>query len=277
MTTAERIPAPLTVLCFMLISAGSCLTFAAEPTAKEPSATELARWIHDLNDDDFQVRQRATEKLEKTGPRVYVALVGAMHAASLETRTRALGILGRAFRSTDTDRKEAAQKALEQLAKPESGTVAVRARAILRPFAPSARATEQQVAGTVVPRILGNGQRMLLVPVPGGLQLQGRIQIQAGIAGGMRAIKLPVGGNGTRTIEIQRNGKQIKIQEDARGRIKMSIAETVNGKPKIVHYDAKNAADLKRQHPEAYKIYLAERQSGPKIQTVPAPPPPTVK
>ncbi len=277
MTTAERSPALVTVLCFMLISVGSCFTLAAEPTAKEPSATELARWIHDLNDDDFQVRQRATKKLEKTGPRVYAALVGAMHEASLETRTRALGILARAFRSTDTGRKEAAQKALEQLAKPESGTVAVRARAILRPLAPSASVSEQQVAGMVVPRILGNGQRMLPVPVPGGLQLQGRIQIQAVIGGGMRAIKFQVGGNGMRTIEIQRNGKQIKIQEDARGRIKMSIAETVNGKPKIVHYDAKNAADLKRQHPEAYKIYLAERQVGTKVQVVPAPPVPAVK
>jgi len=258
MTAVGRSMRALAALLLVLLAAQLWADPPGVPAAERMLATDVAKWIRELDDDEFQVRQRATAKLEKAGPPVYAALAAAMPKSSFEVRTRTLGILARAYQAEAPGRKEAARKVLEQLARPESGTVAAHARAILRPLS-SAFGTPDQIAGNTPPIPVPFGrQQMAGIPGQGVLLLQGNIQIRAQLGRGVRTVQIQAVGNGTRTIDVRRPNKRIRIEEDPRGRIKMSVTETINGRSKTAEYAAKDVDELKQKHPEAYKIYQAE-------------------
>ena len=66
--------------------------------------------------------------------------------------------------------------------------------------------------------------------------------------------------------------KKIHIEETAQGKIKMTVTETVDGKPKTSKYEAKNADELKKKHPDAHKLYKKYGQNrvrGRAIQALP--------
>src|SRR5437868_4427120 len=70
----------------------SALLLAAAPPAG-PSGTEVGRLIEQLGDDDFDTRERATERLKLAGEPALDALHKALSSDDLEVRRRARTIV----------------------------------------------------------------------------------------------------------------------------------------------------------------------------------------
>ena len=214
----------------------------ATPVAAAPhNADEIAALIRDLDADKFDLRQRATEQLSKGDASAIDPLIDATGKGSLEVDMRAVTILKELYQSPDTKTKLAAKAALEKLSKNENKAIAARAESVLKPQAQNA-AVPQNRPGMFFPPLPGNiGGRIQINGGGGNIQV---IQIQAGIGGG----------NVNRAIQVRENGRSIKINEDNNG-IKISVTEPVNGKEETKNYEAKNAEELKKKHPEAHKLY----------------------
>jgi hypothetical protein len=204
---------------------------SAETDATTASASEIAQWVQDLDSDTFATRQAASEQLLKAGAAAAEPLANATLEGSLEVTTQALDLLRKLHASEDQTVSAAAEAALKRLAASEKRSIARRAEEILNPPQPP-----QQIGGFN----------------QGGIQIIGgagqfRIQVQA------------AGGN--RNIEVDENGKKIKIREDQNG-IEINVTEKVDGKEKTETYKAKDAAELKKKHPEAHKLYEKHAQQG---------------
>src|SRR5689334_20191097 len=78
------------LLCLSLIP-GTFLLAVAPPTG--PSGAEVGRLIEQLGDDDFGVRQAATQRLKAAGDPALDALYKALSSDDLEVRHRAARIV----------------------------------------------------------------------------------------------------------------------------------------------------------------------------------------
>jgi len=108
---------------------GLCLPL---PASAEPPSPEVIRaWVKALDDDDFAVREAATENLTKAGAAGIDELVGAATSSSLEVTCRAVKILQEL--STARDTETAAIAALEKLAASKHEAAFHRARKALLP------------------------------------------------------------------------------------------------------------------------------------------------
>lgn len=212
---------------------------APDVAPKSAAAVEdIARWVADLDSADFKVRQTATEKLIAAGTAAVAPVVAAAEGESLEVTTRAIEVLKTLADSNDEAVKSAARKGLESLAKSDNRAAARKANAILNPPQPPQP------------------------PNPfGQIQIQA-IQIQQA---GNRRVKIR-NANGQKTIEAEEDGKQVKIEIDPAGAIKMSVTEKVDGQDKTSEYTAKNADELKKNHPDAHKLFEKYNQNNPAIQ-----------
>jgi exonuclease VII small subunit len=61
--------------------------------------------------------------------------------------------------------------------------------------------------------------------------------------------------NGVKQIEAEEGNRKVKIKDDPNNGIEMEVTETKDGKEATQKYQAKNAEELKKNHPEAHKIY----------------------
>src|SRR2546426_468022 len=86
-------------------------------------------------------------------------------------------------------------------------------------------------------------------------QTAGQIQIQVqagGVAGpgGFKRMHMK-NVNGVKEIEVDDNGKKVKIVDDPNNGIKVEVTEkNKEGKEETKKYEAKNADELKKNHPE---------------------------
>jgi hypothetical protein len=90
-----------------LLPVGASFAAAPPPRLAGPSAAQVARWIKQLGDDDFGVRERATTRLRRAGAAAETALEKAARSGDAEVARRATEIL-RDFRwgiYPDTPRK----------------------------------------------------------------------------------------------------------------------------------------------------------------------------
>jgi len=60
---------------------------------------------------------------------------------------------------------------------------------------------------------------------------------------------------GRKTLDVDENGRKIRIEEDQDGAITMTVGGVEDGKDAQVEFKAKNAEELKRDEPEAYALY----------------------
>lgn len=113
-------------------------TFAAGASAQEPSKVaspeQLAGWLHDLTDSEFQVRDTAMLKLIEAGRPSIGAIRANIGGHGLEATSRALHVLEQLGLSPDFDVQEesraaladlAARKEMPQLARRAASTLAV--------------------------------------------------------------------------------------------------------------------------------------------------------
>ena len=61
--------------------------------------------------------------------------------------------------------------------------------------------------------------------------------------------------NGLKEIEAEENGRKVKIKDHPENGIEMEVTETKDGKETTSKYKAKSADDLKKNHPDAHKLY----------------------
>jgi hypothetical protein len=107
------------------------LWLAGPAPAPTPSPQVIRAWVKALDDDDFAVREAATENLTKAGAAGIEELVAAATGSSLEATCRALKILQEL--STARDTETAAVAALEKLAASNHDAASYRARKALLP------------------------------------------------------------------------------------------------------------------------------------------------
>jgi hypothetical protein len=90
---------------------------------------QIARWVHALDDDRFQVRESAHAHLLRAGKAAIPALADAAAASSsLEVTMRTVRILRKLLASTDQSTSETARAALVKLASSRHAQAAARAR-----------------------------------------------------------------------------------------------------------------------------------------------------
>ena len=101
---------------------------------------QLGQWLHNLDNDDFEVRQSAGAALEKFGDRIEAALQKAStENRSLESKRRIEALLAGIEISPDRLRGSRALEALEQIATPEAAQLLE----ALAAGAPAARLTRE--------------------------------------------------------------------------------------------------------------------------------------
>ena len=236
---------PLTVSCAFWGALGLLVCRAAPQdaasSAEASSPDAIAKWIQRLDSNRFAERSEASRHLERIGKAACPALAEAAVGGSREAMLRAIDILRTHFQQGDEATKQAAKEALEKIAKSGREPAARRAQEVLTPPPPA------NAPG--LPRIAIGPQ----------------IQIQLN-AGGRQIRRVRIAG-GVKQIDVEDNGRKVKITEDANGGIQMAVTEKKNGKPTTKKYTAKNEAQLKKNHPEAHKLYEKyAKQAGGRIQ-----------
>jgi hypothetical protein len=225
---------------------------AAAP-AQAPSGDEIAQWIRQLDADQFSEREAAQAKLAaaagnpRSGSAAVAELAKAAGGDSLEVTVRAIDVLKKLYKSSDEATRNAAKQALEKVAKSDRPAAARRAEQILQP----------------VPKP-GQNQGMGGIILQGGMGIvQGNIQVMAVAGGGTKKMSVK-NANGVRDIEAEEDGKTVKIHDDPQQGIKVEATSKKDGKEVTEKYEAKNAEELQKKHPEGYKLYkqYADNQAG---------------
>lgn len=210
----------------------------------DANGPDLQTLIKQLDADQFAKRRQASQKLHEAGVPAIDALKQAALGDSREAATRSLDILKKHFAGDDPAAKEAAKKALEEIAKSD------------KPIAGHAKLTL-------------NPPKEAPLPPPAFRIAPGQIQIQVRAINGNRVARNVRIVNGRKEIEVDDNGRKIKIVDDPQGGIKVDVTEKQNGKEVTKQYAAKDLEELKKKHPDGYKIYQEYgKQGGIKIQAI---------
>jgi hypothetical protein len=206
---------------------------AATDQSGEPASPEqIQQWVKELDADSFAARQAATRSLIAAGRPVIDAVAKAAEGESLEVTTRAMEVLTRLYQSEDAATRDAAKAALEKLTSSKNAVAARQAvKALEPPKAPEPAAN--------VPLLPGLPPGFPNVPmIPGG-----RVSVKTTTV------------NGVKTVEVDENGKIIKILDDPNNGITVTVTEKVDGKDKTSTYAGKTAEELKKNHPQAHDLY----------------------
>lgn len=229
------------VLLFAVCVVGAA---RADDVSKQESIQDA---VQRLGSDRYSDRQTASQELQGFGKEAIPALAKAAASDDSEVRGRAVEILTRHFKSGDVDTKAAAEGALKEIAEGDQPAVVNLAKQALQP-------ETQQNPG--FPAINGG------IVIPAQIQIQ--VQANAIRGPGQRFQMRQV--NGVRDIEAQDGERKVKIHEDPNQGIKIEVTEKKDGKEVTEKYEAKNADELKKNHPEAHKIYEQYNRNGGGIQ-----------
>lgn len=230
-----------TLVVSALLSSGFVSGQDVKPTAEAPaapSADELKRLAEQLDAPEYADRQTASQRLAELGKAALPALEKAAQGESREAATRAFDLLKKLHTSREPGNKEAAQEVLQRLAASKS-VAARQAKELLEPKPAETPNAEQPAPGVrAVPlRIAGGAFRVGGIAVGGGK----RISIK--------------NVNGVKEIEAVEENKTVKINDDPEKGIKVEITEKKDGKEETKKFEAKDADELKKNHPEAHKEY----------------------
>ena len=254
-----RVPISLmAAVAFAGFVAAIAIHAAEDPSAQTPpDAAEVAALVKQLDSDSFAERQAASDRLTGIGRPAVSALAKAAVGDSLEVTVRSIDVLRNLLKSNDEPTRDTAKAALEELAGGTRAAVAVRAARALKP-------ADEQLPPA----------RQILPAVPGAA-----IQIAVG---GAARVNVRVA-DGVRTVEAEEDGRKVRIVDDPAQGIKMTVTSKKDGKEVIETYEAKNAGELKKQHPEAHEIYekysrmggggaiAVQMQIGGNVQPIPVP------
>ncbi len=211
---------------------------------QEVTPEQIATWIRELDADDFQTRESATESLAEAGMKALDPLVAAAQGGSLEVTTRAMDVITRLFEKSEGDTQSRVKAALEQIIAGDNKAAASRADAVLNP------PQTQQQANQALPAMGGFN-----IVFGGGANMQ---------------IQSSTDAQGNKTINAKEGDREVDISEKADGSIKMTVKEKVDGKEQSKEYAAKDQDELKEKHKEAFELYekYAKQMNGIRIPQV---------
>jgi hypothetical protein len=230
-----RLGATLMVVGFVATSLS-----AEELTRATPDFEAL---IQQLDANQFSERQAASEELSRAGSAAFPALEKAAQSESREASERAVDILETHLAGDDTETKQAARESLQRLADDPSSRAGRLADQVLNPPPSSMRTLRGGVIRPAV-RVAGANIRVNAVPA----RFVKRVQVS--------------NNNGVKEIQVEENGRKVKIIDDPKEGIELEVTEKKDGKEATEKFKAKDAAELKQKHPEAHKIYDEFKQNG---------------
>ena len=224
----------LTLTCVVLLSSGAQAWEKDVDSAEvKADAASINKLIQDLESRDFATRESATKALTRLGKTAVPALQAAALGKNRESSGRAFGILRKLFQSDDAEVKAATKEALQQIVEQDVPAISRQAELLLNPPKP--------------PRQRGVGAQ---------------IQIQVQVGGGGRKVSVRTV-NGVKEIDAEENGQKVHIKDDPQNGITVKITEkNADGKEETKTYEAKNADDLKKKHPDAHKVYEKYSKGG---------------
>jgi hypothetical protein len=237
----------LVLLTFAVLLLGGPSVAEDEARQADSDATEkIARWIQQLDANEFAARSEASRNLQQMGPAACPALAEAAVGESRERRMRALEILGQHFQEGDAATKEAAKEALDKIAASDHEASARRAKELLEP--------KPEQPNVMLPNI---------APA----QMQIRINAIAQAGGGVQRIQV---NNGVRQMETDDGQRKVKITDDPNKGIEVEITQKKDGKETTEKFQAKNAEELAKKDPEIHKLYQKmQNMGGVQIQAFP--------
>jgi hypothetical protein len=192
------------------------------------SATVADDLIRQLSSEDFGERRAAREALLELGAAAIEPMVTALETADEQLAGECVQLLRRLSASEDPAVEALAISALVQLAESENANVAEIAGGAIQPDAPP-------------PGAQGPGN----FPA---IQIQ--INGQAWQPGAGQFFQ-----NGKQELEVEDDGRKVKITSMRGGPITVTITEEVDGKPVVTEVKAGNAAELHQKSPEAFELY----------------------
>ena len=200
---------------------------------KESVPANVAKLIGQLNAESFDARREAKDSLFDLGETAIPALTAEALERSNDTGYSAVRILSRLLKEKTGKVSDAARKSLEQIAKGDDA-IARQAREALE------EATDQ-------PGRQGIG-------FPGGLR-------QAQIGNGRSTQTSIV--NGAITTVAREAGRVVRITKEPDGPVSVTLTEK-GQKPK--KWSADSLDELKKKHPEAFKLYQEYGQDAARIR-----------
>jgi hypothetical protein len=215
----------------------------AEPPSVGGAAAEIDRLVAELDAPRYSERQSASEKLGALGAAAIPALEKAAKGESLEVTTRAIELLKKLLDASETSTRADARQALQRLAKCDRPKAARLAEDTLK--------VKEQEDALQAAQAAQNFNRQQFGPIQ--------------IAVGINAQRLRIqNNNGAREINIEEGNRSIKISDGKGQPIKIEITTKTNGKDSTEKFEAKDVDELKKKHPEAYKLYKSwENQGNP--------------
>ncbi len=126
------------LLLFVFFACFATSELLAESPASDPIVTsippaKIEQWTLQLDDDSYDIRQRAQQQLEQAGKPAILAVATVANAGSLESSTRAINILLQWSESSEADLRFAALEKLANLPnRPRESTMATRLLANFR-------------------------------------------------------------------------------------------------------------------------------------------------
>lgn len=239
------------------------------PAAKVAASPEsIAELVKQLDADEFARREEASRQLGELGAAAVPELAKVAQGRSLEASARAFAILKKFAASEDG--------ALQGTARESLGRIAAQ-----RQTAEKNKDDALAAAAAKAAEILGQAQASRLaggsnVPPPAVFPprqipfgAQPRLIVRGHqVVGNRISVKVV---DGTREVEADEtlpDGKKrtVKIVNDPKSGIRMEVTTTKDGKPLTEKYAAKDVETLKKDHPEAAKIYEQYNGAGGVMQ-----------
>jgi hypothetical protein len=253
----------------------SAMLEADQPKALPAANQSAADLVKQLDADEFASREEASRKLTEMGAAAVPELAAAAQAPVMEASTRAFDILKRFATGSDAALQGAAREALAKLAAQRDAAVKDKNDSLAAAATRASEILKSPVQGyaPATPGMVPNdwAARPALPMRPGvpAIARAPRMIIHGMNIGGQRVSVKVV--NGTKEIdaeETQPDGQKrnVKIVSDPQSGIRMEVTTTKDGKPQTEKYAAKDAETLKKEHPEAHKLYEQYGGGGPGIQ-----------
>jgi hypothetical protein len=118
--------------------------------------------------------------------------------------------------------------------------------------APADGPTAKNNVAPPVVEVAGEGIQI----APGGIiPAQGQVTVTAAAAFAGGGGTMSVDDNGVKQFETEEYGKKIKITDDPQKGIRIECVQKKGGTDETKNYEAKDAQELEKKHPEGFKVY----------------------
>ena len=215
---------------------------AAAPVVEPADDTEaeVARHIKALAEGDLLQRRETTGKLLGMGKAAVAPLAKEAGEGRKETMYHCFDVLTRLLASNNAETSAATKVELTKLTQSPNRPVALRANSAIQ----IGEILGGRAAGQLAPPAIPLGQNV----VPNV-----RLNVALNGANGVKVQTTVI--NNERAIHVERGDERIEIRDKSGKDIVVRQTRIVDGKPKTDEFKAADSDELKKNHPEAFKLY----------------------